>query len=71
MLWVADDGVGLRPDFDVSREAGTGLRNTRSRLEHTYGSAAALDIRPGERAGTIVTITLPISTARWEGKATA
>jgi two-component system LytT family sensor kinase len=70
-LWVADDGVGLRAGFDLSREAGTGLRNTRSRLEHTYGTAATLDIRGGEQAGTIVTIALPVMPARWEGKATA
>jgi len=71
ILRVEDNGVGLRADFDVSHEAGVGLRNTRSRLEHTYGSAATLDIKPGDRAGTVVTIALPISAARWEGKATA
>lgn len=70
-LWVADDGVGLRPNFDMNRESGTGLRNTRSRLEYIYGTAATLQIQRGERAGTSVVIALPVTAVRWEGQATA
>ena len=58
-LWVTDNGVGLPAGFDQSRDAGTGLRNTRSRLERLYGSAAALVVRPNAPAGTIVELILP------------
>jgi LytS/YehU family sensor histidine kinase len=70
-VWVADDGAGLPADFDVNREAGTGLRNTRSRLGHIYGTAARLELRRGAPAGTTAVIELPITTAGWKGKATA
>jgi len=59
-LRVRDDGAGLQSDFDINRHAGTGLRNTRSRLEQLYGGTAALDLRRGDRGGTIVDITLPL-----------
>ena len=58
-LWVTDNGVGLPPGFDPTRDAGTGLRNTRSRIERLYGSAAALVVRPNAPAGTIVELILP------------
>jgi sensor histidine kinase YesM len=58
-LWVQDDGAGLPPDFDLTRHAGTGLRNIRSRIEQLYGRAAALDVRRNAERGTIVTLTLP------------
>jgi len=58
-LRVDDDGAGLRPDFEIDRHAGTGLRNTRSRLEQLYGGAATFDLRSGD-GRTIVEITLPI-----------
>ena len=62
-LWVTDNGVGLPPGFDPSRDAGTGLRNTRSRIERLYGSAAALVVRPNAPAGTIVELILPAAGA--------
>jgi hypothetical protein len=51
-----DDGVGLRPG---ALRDGTGLRNTRQRLAHLYGSAAQLDIAPRQEGGTVVRVTLP------------
>jgi signal transduction histidine kinase len=60
-LWVKDDGVGLPQGFDLGRDAGTGLSNTRSRLAQLYGAAASFDVRPGDAAGTIVEIALPFS----------
>jgi two-component system, LytTR family, sensor kinase len=60
-LWVKDDGVGLPHDFDLARDAGTGLSNTRSRLAQLYGAAASFDVRAGDAAGTIVEIALPFS----------
>ena len=62
-LWVTDDGVGLPAGFDVTRDAGTGLRTTRSRIERLYGSAAALVVRPNAPGGTIVELTLPAAAA--------
>ena len=62
-LWVADDGTGLPTGFDVNRDAGTGLRNTRSRLARLYGQAATLSVRPNAGAGTIVELTLPFALA--------
>jgi len=62
-LWVTDDGVGLPAGFDAARDAGTGLRNTRSRIERLYGSAAALVVRPNVPAGTIVELRLPATGA--------
>jgi LytS/YehU family sensor histidine kinase len=58
-LWVHDDGPGLRLDFAIDRHAGTGLRNTRSRLEQLYGGAATFDLR-SSGGQTIVEIALPI-----------
>jgi len=60
-LWVKDDGVGLPQDFDLARDAGTGLSNTRSRLAQLYGAAASFDVRAGDAAGTIVEIALPFT----------
>ena len=58
-LWVSDDGAGLPAGFDLSRDAGTGLRNTRSRLERLYGQAATIAVGPNTGGGTIVEVTLP------------
>jgi len=58
-LWVSDDGVGLPRGFDLERDAGTGLGNTRSRLAQLYGSAATLDVRALPAAGTTVEIAMP------------
>jgi LytS/YehU family sensor histidine kinase len=58
-LWVTDDGVGLPPGFDIARDAGTGLRNTRSRLGRLYGHAATLSLGPNAGGGTIVELTVP------------
>jgi signal transduction histidine kinase len=60
-LWVKDDGVGLPQGFDLARDAGTGLSNTRSRLTQLYGAAASFDVRAGDAAGTVVEIALPFS----------
>jgi len=58
-LWVSDDGRGLRPDFDLQRHAGTGLRNTSSRLNRLYGAAAQLTVKGNVSGGTTVELTLP------------
>jgi two-component system LytT family sensor kinase len=51
-----DDGIGL-PDGEL--RSGTGLRNTRQRLEHLYGSRARLEIVRRPAGGTTVRVTLP------------
>ena len=51
-----DDGVGL-PQGRL--RDGTGLRNTRQRLSHLYGTRAALEIQGRPGGGTVVRVTLP------------
>jgi two-component system LytT family sensor kinase len=60
-LWVADDGIGISPDFDVTQAAGTGLSNVRSRVECLFGPSASVDVRPREAGGTIASILLPLT----------
>jgi signal transduction histidine kinase len=58
-LWVRDDGAGLRPDFDLTRDAGTGLRNIAARLGRIYGDHARLTLRTNETGGTTAEVLLP------------
>ena len=51
-----DDGIGLPQG--VLRN-GTGLRNTRQRLSHLYGTLAGLEITGRQGGGTVVRVTLP------------
>jgi sensor histidine kinase YesM len=60
-LWVADDGPGVAPDFDVAARSGTGISNVRSRLECLFGPAASVTIRPRESGGTLAEITIPMT----------
>jgi two-component system, LytTR family, sensor kinase len=69
-ITIADSGVGVPADFDAERQAGTGLRNVRSRLDQLYGGGAFFDIRRAETTGTIVTIRVPLQTA-WKARASA
>jgi two-component system, LytTR family, sensor kinase len=62
-LWVSDDGAGLPQGFDLNQHAGTGLRNTQSRLRQIYGTAAAFVVRPHTPAGTLVEMTVPVQSA--------
>jgi sensor histidine kinase YesM len=55
VLTVRDDGVGL----DASWREGTGLSNTRSRLDQLYPSAFTLTLTRPNNGGTLVRITLP------------
>jgi anti-sigma regulatory factor (Ser/Thr protein kinase) len=71
IMTIADDGAGLPPDFDVERQAGTGLRNVRSRLIHLYGDDADFDIRRAGEVGTVVTIRVPLAHAERRARATA
>ncbi|MEP6507219.1 MAG: histidine kinase [Gemmatimonadales bacterium] len=55
MLEVEDDGVGLT----AAPGEGVGLGNTRERLRVCFGSDADLNLRLGEKGGTIATIVTP------------
>ena len=63
-LWVSDDGRGLPPGFDLQQHAGTGLRNTSSRINRLYGPAARLTVRNNIPGGTTVEVTLPGTSVR-------
>jgi two-component system LytT family sensor kinase len=60
-LTVADNGVGLPPDWTLDGLSGVGLRNTRARLAHLYGSRARLSLTRGHPGGTVANLTLPLS----------
>jgi signal transduction histidine kinase len=68
---VRDDGAGLPTDFDLTRHAGTGLRNTRQRLERLYDKAAQLTLEPADGGGTVVHIRLPAQEGVREKRALA
>ena len=55
-LEVSDTGPGFG---GPGRGDGIGLRNTRERLEHTYGPEHTLAIRDGEDGGASIEIRLP------------
>ena len=57
-LEVRDDGLGLRPSA-AGRRSGIGLRNTRERLQQTYGAAASLTVEARPGGGVVASITLP------------
>jgi signal transduction histidine kinase len=59
VLVVADDGRGLDAG-PAARGHGVGVANTRARLDALYRTQASVEIRPGERGGTTVTLTLPL-----------
>jgi signal transduction histidine kinase len=62
-LWVSDNGAGISPGFVVSRDAGTGLSNIKSRLDWMFGRAAVMEIRPRETGGTTAYVVLPLPRA--------
>jgi signal transduction histidine kinase len=59
-LEIRDDGMGLETG---TPQEGTGLGNTRERLQTLYGSAHRLTVAPGTPSGVVVTIELPWRTA--------
>lgn len=59
-LRVRDDGVGLPRGWQFSRDAGIGLRNIASRLEHLYGRSDTFRIVPASPQGVEAQIDLPL-----------
>jgi two-component system LytT family sensor kinase len=62
-LRVRDDGVGLCPGWEFDRNAGIGLRNVVSRVEHSFGRADLLRIVPAASGGVEVQLNLPLQPA--------
>jgi two-component system, LytTR family, sensor kinase len=58
-VWVRDDGVGLPPGFDITRDAGTGLANIRSRLERLHGAEGRLELHSMPGGGTEARLVVP------------
>lgn len=59
-LRVRDNGVGLPADWQFQKDAGVGLRNVASRLEHLYGRTGLLHVEPAAAGGVDVQIDLPL-----------
>ncbi|HKE88145.1 MAG TPA: histidine kinase [Vicinamibacterales bacterium] len=57
-LEVRDNGVGMPPDT-LDKFSGVGLRNTRSRLQHLYGSNHRFEVKSPSGVGLAVTIVIP------------
>jgi two-component system, LytTR family, sensor kinase len=57
---VRDKGVGLPPGWHFERDAGVGLQNIASRLEHLYRRKDLLRIAPNASGGVDVRIDLPL-----------
>lgn len=58
-LEIADDGPGIGSEPAAGKSPGIGLRNTRSRLAHAYGSDFRLEIERRPEGGTAVRLDLP------------
>ena len=59
-LRVGDNGVGLRQDWHFERDAGIGLHNVASRLQHLYRRRDLLRISPAPSGAVDVRIELPL-----------
>ena len=62
LLRVRDDGPGMNGK-SVAPGSGTGLRNTRERLEQLYGAAAELVVGSSAGGGAEITIRMPARAA--------
>lgn len=58
VLEVRDSGYGVEPDRLRALNSGVGLANTRTRLEHLYGSAQALTFA-NDSSGFRVAVSIP------------
>jgi two-component system, LytTR family, sensor kinase len=69
-LRVRDNGVGLPAGWHFERDAGVGLRNIASRLEHVYGQPGLLRVQTAAAGGVDVQIDLPLRPVRSPEKTT-
>lgn len=59
ILRVRDNGVGLRPGWDLNASTGIGLSNLRSRLAQLYGRDDLLEMTVNDAGGVDVTVKVP------------
>lgn len=59
LIDVRDDGPGASGSNGAAAGSGTGLRNTRERLEQLYGDAATLTAGSYTGGGFLVEVRLP------------
>ena len=62
-LVVVDNGVGLRPDFDIEASAGLGLTIVRSLVENDLNGQMSVAPVEGEGTGTTVVVNVPLARA--------
>jgi two-component system, LytTR family, sensor kinase len=60
-LRVRDNGVGLPPGWQLQANAGVGLGNVSSRLEHLYEQRDLLRIAPAAAGGVDVQLDVPLT----------
>jgi signal transduction histidine kinase len=70
-LAVEDDGPGLGSAREEQLREGVGLRNTRARLQHLYGSRASLELTDVPGGGLCVSLTIPAPLSRQRAAAAA
>jgi two-component system LytT family sensor kinase len=66
-LDVQDNGVGLSAARLTDFNRGVGLSNTRSRLDHLYGSLHRFEFRQPAEGGLLVCIAIPMAELASEG----
>jgi two-component system LytT family sensor kinase len=66
-LDVQDNGVGLSAARLTDFNRGVGLSNTRSRLDHLYGSLHRFEFRQPAEGGLLVCIAIPMAEIAFEG----
>jgi hypothetical protein len=59
-LRVRDDGVGLKPGWELGQNGGVGLLNVASRLEHLYSRSDLLRVASVPAGGVEVQLDLPV-----------
>lgn len=68
VLTVSDDGPGLPEGFDLERNEGVGLSNTRSRLMRIYeAQASSIEVFDREGGGTVSRVVIPQDEPTAEG----
>lgn len=60
LITVADNGAGLRHDWQIKTGSGIGLANTAARLQQLYGENHRFDIHNRDSGGVEVEIVMPL-----------
>jgi sensor histidine kinase YesM len=60
VIEVRDDGPGLLPGALERRRDAIGLKTTRSRLEHLYGTAFNFTVQNRATGGTVAQVVVPL-----------